>query len=211
MDPGSLQRRPDRVGFSDIGGGSKAFKLVGSTYTQLNPLGGHANSIATAASATGSLIVGYSVDGSSYNQAVKWNGTTAVALDVNSDFIFSEATAVSANGSTIVGFGFTNTNSREEFLYIRNGFVFVYGNLFGTDASKATGVSDNGNVVVGTVADNFSTPSAVSGFVYSVGPGTTIVQADSAILAFANSFLTFTQLTAISGNGAVASDMRPPG
>jgi uncharacterized membrane protein len=46
------------VGFSDIGGGSKAFKLVGTTLTQLDPLFGHPNSIAHAASTTGSLIVG---------------------------------------------------------------------------------------------------------------------------------------------------------
>jgi probable HAF family extracellular repeat protein len=181
-----------------------AFKLVGSNYIALNPLVGHQNAVATAISADGTLVVGFSIDGSGNNQAVSWTGPAATPLDINGDFLFSEATAVSANGSTIVGFGFTNTNFREEFLYIRDGFVFVYGNLFGTDASKATGVSDDGNVVVGTVADNFSTPSAVSGFVYSVGTGTTIVQADSALPAFANSFLNLTQLTAISGNGAVA-------
>ena len=197
------------VGFSDIGGGSKAFKLVGTTLTQLDPLFGHPNSIAHAASATGSLIVGYSVDLSSLNHAVSWNGsgTSATNLDTNGDFISSEATGVAISGptTTIVGWGFSSTSFIEQAFYHRNGGITIFGNsVWPLFASKAMGVSADGNVIVGSVSDNYSSPGFVYGFVHSVGGSTVTVQADSALPAFANSFLAYTQLTAISGNGAVA-------
>ena len=192
------------VGFSDIGGGSKAFKLVGTTLTQLDPLLGHANSIARAASANGSLIVGYSIDGSSYNQAVSWTGTTATALDNTASFLFSEATGISSTGATIVGWGFSGTSFQEEAFYHRAGSINNFSVLFSGLASKAMGVSADGNTIVGSVGDNFSTPGAVSGFVYAVGTGTTLVDAAAAVPAFNTAGLNFTQLTAVSGNGAIA-------
>ena len=107
------------VGYSDIGGGAKAFKIVGSSLTTLSPLSGHSNAVALAASANGSLVVGFSIDGSSYNQAVSWNGTTATALDSTASFLFSEATSISSTGATIVGWGFSGTTFREEASYHR--------------------------------------------------------------------------------------------
>ena len=83
------------VGRTEIGPGMMdAFKFVGITYTRLIPFGSHQNSVATAASADGSLVVGFSIDGSGDNQAVSWTGTTASLLDTNGDFLFSEATGV---------------------------------------------------------------------------------------------------------------------
>ena len=70
------------VGRTTIGTGAmNAFKLVGTSYTALNPFTGHANAIATAASADGSLVVGFSIDGSANNQSVSWTGSTATLLD----------------------------------------------------------------------------------------------------------------------------------
>jgi probable HAF family extracellular repeat protein len=191
------------VGYSDIGGGAKAFKIVGSTLTTLSPLGGHSNAVALAASANGSLIVGFSIDGSSYNQAVSWSGTTATALDNTASFLFSEATGVSSTGATIVGWGFNATTGIEEAFYHRAGSINNFSVLFSGDASKAMGVSADGNTIVGSIADNFSIPAAVSGFVYVVGTGTTLVDA-TVVPAFNTAGLNFTQLTAISGNGAIA-------
>jgi uncharacterized membrane protein len=192
------------VGYSDIGGGAKAFKIVGSSLTTLSPLSGHSNAVALAASANGSLVVGFSIDGSSYNQAVSWNGTTATALDSTASFLFSEATSISSTGATIVGWGFSGTTFREEAFYHRAGSINNFSIQFSTYASKALGVSADGNTIVGSVADNYSTPSTASGFVYVVGGTSTIVDAGLAIPAFNTAGLIFTQLTAISGNGAIA-------
>jgi probable HAF family extracellular repeat protein len=194
------------VGFTDIGGGFSAYKLVGSTLTTLSPLAGHSSTYARAASANGSLIVGYSVDSSSYNQAVSWSGSPAVAtaLDASAAFISSEATGVSADGLTIVGWGFNATSFSDEAFYHQAGSIHHLGILFGGLASKANGVSADGTIIVGTIADDFSLPNAVSGFVYPIGGSSSLVQADVGIPAFGASFLTFTQLTAISGDGTVA-------
>jgi probable HAF family extracellular repeat protein len=192
------------VGESNIGGGAKAYKIVGGTLTTLSPLAGQNNAAALAASANGSHVVGFSIDNSlAYAHAVYWTGTTATALDINGDFIFSQATSVSSTGATIVGFGFSGTTFREEAFYHRAGSIINFGTLFGSYASMAKGVSADGNTIIGSIGDNFSTPSAVSGFVYVVGTGTTLVDA-TAITAFNTAGLSFTQLTAISGNGAIA-------
>jgi probable HAF family extracellular repeat protein len=194
------------VGRTTIGTGAmNAFKLVGGAYLSLNPFGSHQNAVATAASADGTLVVGFSIDGSAFNQAVAWTGNAATLLDTNADFMFSEATAVSDNGGTIVGWGFSNLNfSEEAFLYDINGLSVISGVLTGPFiASKATGVSADGTVIVGTRGDNFSTPTMLQGFIRTSG-GVTAVDAPTAIAAFSTNGLTLTQLTGISGDGAVA-------
>lgn len=192
------------VGYSAVPGQSLACKIVGTTLTTLNPLSGHSNSIALAASANGSLIVGYSVDSSGYNHAVAWTGSVATNLDPLSDYVTSEATAVSADGTIIYGWGFSNTTFLYQGFYHQGGAITPLGFLlFPTQNSKILGVSADGNMVVGSKSDDFSLPTYADGFVHGYG-NTTIVQAHTAIPAFASSFLTFTQLTAISGNGAIA-------
>ena len=198
------------VGRTTIGPGfMDAFKLVGTTYTLLDPFTGHSNAIATAASADGTLVVGFSIDGSGNNQAVSWTGTTASLLDTNGDFLLSEATGVGMSGATttIVGWGFSTVdpmNYREEFFYVRGGNLTNLSNLFNNFASKAVGVSADGNAIVGTLADSFSGPSSVSGFVHTIGGTTSLVDASMYIAAFSTAGLDFTQMTGISGDGAVA-------
>ncbi|MFZ9436558.1 MAG: autotransporter domain-containing protein [Opitutales bacterium] len=193
------------VGRTTIGPGvTDAFKLVGTTYTALNPFTGHSNAVATAASADGTLVVGFSIDMASYTQAVSWTGSSATLLDFNNNFLFSEATGVSADGTLIVGWGFNGTTAREEFVFWENGFTYNYGNVVGGGlASRATGVSSDGTIMVGTLADNFGSPMAMSGFVYVRGVGSSLVQADANIAAFATANLSFTQLTGVSGNGQI--------
>ncbi len=193
------------VGYSYAPGSTRAFKLVGSTPTTLFPLAGHVASVANAASFDGTRVVGFSVDGGSLNQSTLWTGSTATALDGNGDYLFSEATGISSAGTTIVGWGFSNANSIEQAFYHRSGAITDFGSLFGGNASKALGVSADGNKIVGSVADNFTSPTAVSGFVYVIGVGTTLVDAAGSVPAFNTGGLTFTQLTAISGDGTVAT------
>jgi probable HAF family extracellular repeat protein len=198
------------VGRTTIGSGvTDAFKLTGTTYTPLNPFTGHSNAVAAAASADGTLVVGFSIDGSGNNQAVSWTGSAATLLDINGDFLLSEATGVGTSGATttIVGWGFSTVdpmNYREEFFYVRGGNLTNLSILFNNFASKAVGVSADGNTIVGTVADSFSGPSAVSGFVHTIGGTTSLVDASMYIAAFSTAGLDFTQMTGISGDGAVA-------
>jgi probable HAF family extracellular repeat protein len=193
------------VGRTTIGSGvTDAFKLTGTTYAPLNPFTGHSNAVATAASADGTLVVGFSIDGSGNNQAVSWTGSAATLLDTNSAFLSSEATGVSSAGTTIVGWGFSGTSFLEEAFYHRAGSINNFSILFGGLASKATGVSADGNTIVGSIADNFTVPTALSGFIYTVGGSSTLVEADVGITAFGNAGLNFTQLTAVSGDGQVA-------
>lgn len=184
------------VGLTTIGTG--AFKLVGNTYTALNPLAGGANAHAKAASADGTLVVGFSLDVDAYNQAVSWTGVNATRLVDDPEFRFSEATAVSADGGTIVGWAI---KTLEQAFFYRNNTLTNIGVAVG-GASKATGVSADGAVIVGTRGDNFSAPTTLQGFIHTSG-GVTAVDAPTAIAAFSTNGLTLTQLTGISGDGTV--------
>ena len=208
------------VGRSTIGGGAKAFKIVGGTYTQLNNLSGGSTSWATAACSNGSLIVGTSYDSSGAGQAVSWTGTTPTQLDsiLNPLFLLSSARGVSANGGTIVGSGFGSTSGVYEAFYFQNAtltslsgaFVGALYSNWAAVYSFANGVSADGNLVVGTVADSdlSSPPNYALGFVYKISTSTlTTVDAAGNVPAFVNAGLSLTQLTAISGDGAVAVGM----
>ena len=208
------------VGRSNIGGGAKAYKIVGGTYTQLNNLSGGSGSWATAASSTGSLIVGTSYDSSGAEQAVSWTGTTATQLDsiLTPLFLLSSASGVSANGGTIVGNGFGSTSGVYEAFYFQSAtltslagaFVGAPFSTWSLVYSFANGVSADGNLVVGTVADSdlSSAPNYALGFVYKISTSTlTTVDAAANVPAFASAGLSLTQLTAISGDGTVAVGM----
>ena len=182
-----------------------AFKLVGSTYTLLDPLAGDANAVATAASADGTRVVGFSIDNSSNTRAVYWNGTAPTLLDYLPYFLFSEATGINANGTIIIGWGFGyNGSSREEFAFWEGGSTFLYGNLIDSvNASKGVGISADGSIMVGTVASDFSVPTLMRGFIYERGVGSIQISAHTAITDFSNNGLNFTQVTGVSGNGQV--------
>ena len=208
------------VGRSNIGGGAKAYKIIGGTYTQLNNLSGGSGSWATAASSTGSLIVGTSIDFNGDEQAVSWTGTTATQLDSLPTplFLLSSARGVSANGGTIVGSGFGSTSGLYEAFYFQNATLTSLAGAFGGAPystwsavySFANGVSADGNLVVGTVADSdlSSAQNYALGFVYKINTSTlTTVDAAANVPAFASAGLSLTQLTAISGDGAVAVGM----
>ena len=184
--------------------GGAAYKIVGPTYTSLANLTGGSAAFAYASSSNGSKIVGYAVDNNSVNQAVLWNGASAPTLvDGMAAFASSAATGISSNGTTIVGYG-DNGNGDDAFYHV-GGSLTSMAATFTSYASRAAGVSADGNLIVGTRADSFNSMSVASGFIYNITTtGLTIVDASAHISAFSTAGLTLTQLTAISGNGQVA-------
>lgn len=187
------------VGRSNIGGGAKAFKIVGSSYSQLNPLGGHLGAVALASSNNASVIVGYSIDTNGFDQAVSWNGngTAATALDTNAIFLFSEATAVSSAGTTIVGWGYDATTTfLDQAFYLSGGPLTLITPISAGFANRATGISANGNLIVGTETNDFNAPTASTGFIYDVANSTNLSVGNTGGAGYV-----FTQLTGISGDG----------
>jgi probable HAF family extracellular repeat protein len=138
-------------------------------------------------------------------QAVSWSGTTPTLLDNTSAFSRSCATGISADGLTIVGWGFNaaynSGQGREEAFYHRAGSINNFTAVFNAYASKAAGVSSNGNLIVGSFADDFANINIMQGFIYEVSVGVTNVDASG---TFSAAGLNFTSLTAISGNGQIA-------
>lgn len=180
-----------------------AFKLVGSTYTLLNPFGSHQNAVATAVSADGTQVVGFSIDGSANNQAAYWSGVNATLLDPsNTQFQLSEATGVSANGDTIIGWGLGSSSFREEAFFYRNNTLTNISADVGGLTNKATGVSADGNIIVGVRADNFFAPGTMQGFIHTSGVVTSL-DAWTAMADVNANGLFLTQITGISGDGQV--------
>ncbi len=181
--------------------GSTAYKIVGTTYTALaNLSGGYAR--AFAADSTGNRIVGLAYDGT-VEQAVLWIGASAPALlDGTASFGSSAATGISANGTTIVGYGFNTTSLQDDAFYHVGGSLTSMAATFTGLASRAAGVSADGNVIVGTMADSFSSMNTASGFIFKRSTSaSTLVDATG---LFSAAGLNLTTLTAISGNGQIA-------
>ncbi len=194
------------VGHTTIGTAIiKAFKHIASTYFTLDPYLGHANAVARAANADGSVVVGFSIDNSANNQAAYWTDATATLVDTSNDFFLSEATDVSANGLIIVGWGFDNADFIEDAFYHKSGAITNIFTETNRPASKATGVSADGDIIVGVKTDNFFGPSTMEGFIHSVSKNNTItINAAASVLSFHVDGLAFTQLTGISEDGQVA-------
>jgi probable HAF family extracellular repeat protein len=198
--------------------GGTAYKIVGTTYTALSNLSGGSSSFAYAASSNGSLIVGQATDSSGLQRAVYWDNTGIHQLTT---LVYSTpgnesatATAVSAAGTTIVGYSndgafWSGPNpagfSEDAGFYYRAGVFTSLYNKFSGNPTRATGVSADGNLIVGTIADSFNNMTMASGFIYNITTNTSyLVDAGLNIPAFNAIPLSFTQLTAISGNGQIA-------
>jgi len=185
------------VGYSNIGGGAKAYTIVGTTYTQLNNLAPAGGSRALAASANGLLVVGASYDLSSNEQAVSWTGLTPSLIDVGGVFLSSCATAVSSNGGVIVGYGFDATTTfLDQAFYHSSNTLHLIAPVTPGYANRATGVSANGNLIVGTETNDFGAPTVSTGFIYNVASSTNITVGNTGGAGYV-----FTQLTGISGDG----------
>lgn len=117
----------------------------------LHDLGATASQ-ANAASADGSVIVGYaSMAGG--NVAFRWANPFTLRLDTG-----TEGRGVSADGQYMVGY--TTVSGRRRAMRWHDNFGIQTLGTLGTDFSTAFGVSADGNTVVGIFADTGSPPSA---------------------------------------------------
>lgn len=130
------------------------FLVNGGTFTPiLNP----DNDVlqARGISADGTTVVGYLIDGMGRDRAFRWTttGGTAVSLGTLGG-VSSEANAVSADGKVVVGKSRNFLGNEEAFRFKIDaanpaGVMTGLGFLTGGSSSVATGVSADGNVVVG--------------------------------------------------------------
>lgn len=183
--------------------GGEAYKIVGTTYTALANLSGGSAAFALSASSNGSKIVGYAVDSGSHNQAVLWDGANApTLLDNTTFFADSTATGISANGITIVGYGTHNPGTgQDDAFYVVGGSLTSLAATFTGFASRAAGVSADGNLIAGTVVDSFSSIGTSSGFIFNrTTSASTLIDASG---TFSSAGLALTAVTGISGNGQV--------
>jgi probable HAF family extracellular repeat protein len=102
------------------------------------------DSSANAASADGSVVVGFSGNVSGYSEAFRWTQQTGMvglgSLIGNSD---SEAKGVSADGSIIIG-----SSNGQAFRWTQETGMMGLGSLIGN--SEAKGVSADGSIIVGS-------------------------------------------------------------
>ena len=188
--------------------GGEAYKIVGTTYTALANLSGGSAAFAYAASSNGSVIVGMATDNIGVETAVYWNGSGINAINAGSwTGATATATGVSAAGTTIVGYSNDHGGGiygSEDAAFYKQVGSFTTNSLyahFTGYASRASGISANGNLIVGTLADSFNSIGTSSGFIYNITTSTsTLVDATS---TFSSMGLNLTAVTAISGNGQV--------
>lgn len=128
-----------------------AFKwtLEGGSVLLSDLPGGAVNSCAHSASMDGTVIVGVGTSYPETTEAVRWTDGVIQGLgDVQDGLPSSSAFDVSENAATIVGAGFGKAFKWQD------GVMIGLGNLPGGEVSRATGVSSDGRIVVGTGANN---------------------------------------------------------
>ena len=129
-----------------------------ATFRGLGDLpGGSFSSVATAVSADGKTVAGYSAGTNGY-EAVRWTGPTGLTGlgDLPGGTFASFANGISADGTTIVG-NSQSTDGDQAFRWTEATGMIGLGDLPGSSFfSFAAGVSSNGNVVVGHSASALS-------------------------------------------------------
>lgn len=139
-------------------GGSHAFRWTQATgMTALGYLPGALSSTAYGISTDGQTIVG-----DSGSQAFRWNSGLMTGLGFLAGDTASRANAVSFNGGVIVGDSYPAAGTRQAFRWTQAGGMVSVVNWLaaagvtvpaGWTLQTATGVSSNGNVVVGNGID----------------------------------------------------------
>lgn len=114
-----------------------------------NLAGEFSDGVAYAASADGSVVVGYSGP-TPVSEAVLWHGAVATPIgDLPDGLAWSEARSVSADGTSVVGFGHSATG-REAFRWTEAGGIVSLGDLPGGGVdSVAQAISADGSTIVG--------------------------------------------------------------
>ncbi len=180
------------VGFSQLGAGAAqhAFRWTNLGLVDLGvPAGPTGDSRATGVSAAGDVVVGDATfaDAASFSGfrsgAFRWTSTGFQNLGALEPGFFSIATAVTSDGNTVVGqggvqitVGGSSTNGSRAFRWTSAGGMQAIGPLAGHSHAVATGVSDNGKVVVGIS----STGPLAYNRVLNYGQGTAFIWTASA-------------------------------
>jgi probable HAF family extracellular repeat protein len=121
-------------------------------------LDGYLNSMATAVSDDGRVVVGYAMGPT---QAVMWTEATGVVgLGFLSGDITSSATDVSADGRTIVGYSSNNYTDLQAMYWKQTTGMVGLGFLPGGSSSNANAVNADGSVIVGWSMVSASTQHA---------------------------------------------------
>ena len=114
------------------------------------------NSQAYSVSSDGNVVVGEGLSGMG-NEAFRWENGEMIGLGKLTQFAYSKALGVSADGNRIIGSGYYDYNS-EAFIWdkgkgmrsLQDVLQTVYGlNLTGWTLTSATGISEDGSVIVG--------------------------------------------------------------
>ncbi|GAA5483545.1 hypothetical protein [Haloferula sargassicola] len=153
------------VGASSYNSGSEAFKWSqGGTMISLKDLpGGGDGSAATAISADGSTIVGYGTDAAGVQGVIfdpTGNSAPQSVGDLDGGAVSCRLLDVSGNGSCAVGYG-TSASGQEAVVWdsahgLRSLKTLLVGagvNLSYWTVYEATGISDDGDVIVGNCRD----------------------------------------------------------
>ena len=135
-----------------------AFSASAASFRGLGDLaGGSFASVATAVSADGKVVAGYSSTTNGY-EAVRWTAATGLRRlgELPGGTYASFGNAISADGTTIVG-NSQSVSGDQAFRWTEATGIVGLGDLPGSGFfSFATGVSSNGNVVVGFSASTAS-------------------------------------------------------
>ncbi|WZB69917.1 autotransporter domain-containing protein [Achromobacter xylosoxidans] len=122
--------------------------------TNLGMLEGGTESIATAVSADGSVIIGDANFGANpdITHAVSWSQGATTPTDLGSlhGYDSTTATALSANGAVIVGSSYSDYSDTQAVAWINGATTPTALGALGGNHSAATAISADGTVVVGT-------------------------------------------------------------
>lgn len=136
---------------------NRAFRWTQSGgMVDLGVLSGKTASEARSVSDNGSVIVGFSGNGSLYSSvAFRWTqASDMVSLSTLTDGTYSAAYGVSADGSVVVGESDTTSGYYRAFRWTQSGGMVDLGALRTGGFSQAFGVSADGIVVVGSAQDS---------------------------------------------------------
>lgn len=191
------------VGTDTSTGVNRAFRLFGGTHSLLNLDANGSTATAAAVSADGNVIVGQTdIFGGDLCAAIWTNGSLTI-LPLNGA-VEMAATAVSADGLTVAGWAVDGASRSDAFYRVGANNAVSLATEFGPLHSRATGVSGNGSLIVGTISDDFyGTPFVRRGFIYSVGGSHTVINPSSGGPA-AFSSRGYTEMTGISADGSTS-------
>ncbi len=125
---------------------------AGTGLITLGTLGGAYSSNVRAMSGDGNTVVGTAYDQTNNSRAFVWAKGDANLTNIDDLFVNSSANFVNADGSVVAGYGRYQTWASRGFRWTEAGGMVDIGDL-GGGATQVTGMSRDGNVLVGSSND----------------------------------------------------------